>query len=141
MKPLAALTLLMTSLPVRADAPAPLPPVPTPEQLAWQRLALTMFCHFGMNTFTDREWGDGKKQVYDWPRYYATIRRLMPHALIAISGPDIRWVGNESGLARVGESSVQPGGRWYPAECDVSIRPGWFYHSAEDARVKSLDQL
>ena len=93
---------------------------------------------------------NGKKQEYDWASYYSLIRRLQPEALIAICGPDIRWVGNESGLAREDESSVQPadGGaagasalRWYPAECDVSIRPGWFYHASEDTQVKSLDQL
>ncbi len=260
--------------------PQPLPPVPTPQQLAWQRMELTMFLHFGVNTFTDREWGDGKedekifnptsldcrqwartakeagfklliltakhhdgfclwpskftehsvknapwkdgrgdvvreftdacraeglkvglylspwdrnnaaygsdayndyfvnqltelltnygpidemwfdgangegpngkKQVYDWQSYFATIRQLMPNALIAISGPDIRWVGNESGVARIGESSVKPDGtnadgtpkfKWYPAECDVSIRPGWFYHAGEDSKVKSLAKL
>ncbi|MCC7490793.1 MAG: alpha-L-fucosidase [Fimbriimonadaceae bacterium] len=251
-------------------APVPLPPVPTAEQLAWQRMELTMFVHFGVNTFGDREWGDGhedpasfnptaldatqwvrtaqeagfkliiltakhhdgfclwpsqytahavkrspwrggqgdvvreftaachaagikvglylspwdrnsavygteayndyfvnqltelltqygtvdevwfdgacgegpngKRQVYDWERYYATIRRLAPRALIAIMGPDVRWVGNESGVARPGEASAR-GDQWSPAECDVSIRPGWFYHAAQDGQVKSLDHL
>jgi len=93
---------------------------------------------------------NGRRQVYDWPAYYALIRRLQPNALIAICGPDIRWVGNESGVARQSEWSVQPanptrhgksGLVWYPAECDVSIRPGWFYHPQHDTRVKSLKHL
>ncbi|HOX57813.1 MAG TPA: alpha-L-fucosidase [Candidatus Paceibacterota bacterium] len=87
---------------------------------------------------------NGKKQVYDWPSYYALIRELQPQALIAITGPDIRWVGNESGVAREDESSVVKRGSelaWHPAECDVSIRPGWFYHAAEDGKVKSLRAL
>jgi alpha-L-fucosidase len=87
---------------------------------------------------------DGKKQEYDWPACYALVRELQPKALIAICGPDIRWVGNESGVARENESSVvNRDGRlaWHPAECDVSIRPGWFYHASEDARVKSLPTL
>ena len=71
--------------------------------------------------------------------------------MIAISGPDIRWVGNEDGVARETEWSVQPPHPvrhagiehdvWNPAECDVSIRPGWFWHKAEDSKVKSLDHL
>ena len=68
----------------------------------------------------------------------------MSGTLIAICGPDIRWVGNESGVAREDESSVVKRGEemvWHPAECDVSIRPGWFYHSKEDAQVKSLEAL
>lgn len=267
-------------LSVGADRIAPVPPLPTPSQRAWQELELTMFVHFGVNTFSDREWGDGKedprsfnpvgletrqwvdaakaggfklmiltakhhdgfclwpskftdhsvqnaawkdgkgdvvrefvdacragglkvglylspwdrhektygtedynryftnqltelltqygtvdevwfdgacgegpngkRQVYDWKAFYGTIRALAPNAVIAISGPDVRWVGNESGVARVGESSVHPGNRdmhgtddqvWWPAECDVSIRPGWFYHAAEDRQVKSLTHL
>ena len=265
----------------RAAALAPIPPVPTPQQRVWQEGELTMFLHFGVNTYTDREWGDGKedpkifnpvrldarqwvrtardagfklliltakhhdgfclwpsrftehsvkhaawkngrgdlvrefteacraegvkvglylspwdrheatygtdayntyftnqltelltqygtidevwfdgacgegpngkKQVYNWPAFYQTIRRLSPKALIAINGPDVRWVGNESGVARLGESSVKSassefnpgvnGQVWYPAECDVSIRPGWFYHASQDGQVKTLEHL
>lgn len=94
---------------------------------------------------------NGKRQEYDWTGYYETIRRLQPRALIAICGPDIRWVGNEDGYARETEWSIQrapagarqtvDGWAWYPAECDVSIRPGWFWHAREDDKVKSLDHL
>ena len=255
---------------------------PTPQQLAWQEAELTMFFHFGMNTFTDREWGDGtedprlfnpteldarqwahvareagfkyliltakhhdgfclwpsqytehsvknspwrsgkgdvvrelstacreaglkfgfylspwdrheptygdspaynqhfknqlvelltqygevaevwfdgangegpngRRQEYDWAGFYGVVRQHQPRALIAICGPDVRWVGNEDGLAPETEWCVQPadpvyhagrhGPVWWPAECDVSIRPGWFWHAAEDAKVKTLDQL
>jgi len=259
-----------------------MPVKPTPQQASWQEAELTMFLHFGMNTFTDREWGDGtedpklfnpaeldarqwvrvaksagfgymiltakhhdgfclwpsaytehsvkhspwregkgdvvrefadacreadmkmgiylspwdrheptygnspvynrhfknqltellthygpvaevwfdgacgegpngRKQEYDWQGFYRLIRRLQPRALIAICGPDIRWVGNEDGYARESEWSVQEpnptfhygimGAVWYPAECDVSIRPGWFWHKAEDDKLKSLEHL
>ncbi|GAB3637738.1 hypothetical protein GCM10027422_33280 [Hymenobacter arcticus] len=122
----------------------------------------------------------GKKQVYDFNRWYALIRRLQPTATIAVMGPDVRWVGTESGYGRPTEWSVLPteaqqqanvaansqqvatfapknrmeddlGSRakikdaaaltWYPAEIDVSIRPGWFHHPAEDAQVKTPAQL
>ncbi|HOX36895.1 MAG TPA: alpha-L-fucosidase [Candidatus Brocadiia bacterium] len=87
---------------------------------------------------------NGKKQVYDFDSYYAVVRELQPDALIAICGPDIRWVGNEDGVARDTEWSVQKRGdgwAWHPAECDVSIRPGWFYHANQDNNVKSLAHL
>lgn len=87
---------------------------------------------------------NGKQQRYDWDGYYRLIRELAPDALIAVMGPDVRWVGNEDGLAKETEWSVQSvGGRyvWYPAECDVSIRPSWFYRANEDDRVKTADQL
>ena len=262
--------------------PSPLPPCPTEQQLAWQRCELIIFLHFGVNTFTNREWGEGtedpavfnpenldakqwvrtakdagfkmmiltakhhdgfclwpstftehsvknspwrdgngdvvrefvdacsetgmkvgfylspwdrhektygdspkynehfrkqltelltqygevsevwfdgacgegpngKKQVYDWDSYYEVVRKKQPGAVIAICGPDVRWVGNENGLARETEWSVRPVGeddmpvaepnRWHPAECDVSIRPGWFWHAKEDQQVKSLRHL
>jgi alpha-L-fucosidase len=257
------------------DPPAPCLPIPNAEQLAWQRDELTMFIHFGINQFTNREWGDGKedpkifnptkldtdqwiraakkagfklvilttkhhdgfclfpskytdhsvessswkkgrgdivrrfvdscrkydikvgfylspwdrhepkyasneaydeyfrnqltelltnygpvsemwfdgaggenpdgtKHAYDWPSYYAHVRKLQPKTLMAICGPDIRWVGNEDGVARETEWSVQERGGekvWHPAECDVSIRPGWFWHEKQDSQVKSIDRL
>jgi len=51
---------------------------------------------------------NGKRQVYDWIRYYETIRDLQPQAVVAIMGPDVRWVGTESGYGRVMEWSVVP---------------------------------
>ncbi len=104
---------------------------------------------------------NGKRQVYDMAGYCKLVHELQPNALTAIMGSDIRWVGNEDGLARESEWSVIPEGvrqdskdlgnrkylagatgfRWHPAECDVSIRPGWFYHADQDGKVKSLAHL
>ncbi|MPY89257.1 MAG: glycoside hydrolase family 29 [Luteitalea sp.] len=276
----------------RGTAPMPLRPLPTPQQLAWQRLELNAFVHFGPNAFTGVEWGsgredprvfdpmqldvrqwvrvfkaagfkgviitakhhdgfclwpsklsthtvarspwrdgkgdlvrelsdacreaglkfgvylspwdrhhptygtpeynrvfagmleevlssygpifevwfdgangegpNGKRQVYDWDLFQSTVQRLQPNAVIfSDSGPGVRWVGNERGEAplttwslvdvsryypgtplfhELGEGS--PFGRdWVPPECDVSIRPGWFYRSSEDKRVKSPRRL
>jgi alpha-L-fucosidase len=109
---------------------------------------------------------NAKDMEYDWNGYYATVRELQPKAVI-FNGPDIRWVGNERGYARESEWSVMNrngapfgfidpvkkdlgslealgDGRnliWYPAETDVSIRPGWFYHAKEDDKVKSVERL
>lgn len=105
---------------------------------------------------------NGKRQVYDWEGYIALVRRLQPDAVIfSDAGPDVRWVGNENGFAgetnwsmlRRGEffpgspnhrqltQGHEDGTHWVPAECDVSIRPGWFYHPAEDDEVKSAAEL
>lgn len=54
------------------------------------------------------EGSNGKKQFYDWPRIYATVRRLQPEACITVCGPDIRWCGNEAGITRASEWSVVP---------------------------------
>jgi alpha-L-fucosidase len=110
---------------------------------------------------------NAKDMEYDFAGYYAIVRELQPNAVI-FNGPDIRWVGNERGYARETEWNVLPRSRdwrfahpneqgadlgslgklagadtlvWYPAETDVSIRPGWFYHAKEDDRVKSVQQL
>ncbi len=109
---------------------------------------------------------NGRRQRYDWPRIWGTVRRLQPGAVMfSDAGPDVRWIGNERGSAgdpnwsTVDPSivtvpgvdgpeiirSLQHGDRdgnvWRPGETDVSIRPGWFYHAAEDATLKTADAL
>lgn len=116
---------------------------------------------------------NGKKQVYDWDRYYSVIRKHHPDAVISVCGPDVRWIGNEGGKVRKSEWSVIPdeknsndavaessqtdesqtkqmaekltdtsedlGSRdvlknygkliFKPAEADVSVNLGWFWHN------------
>ena len=107
---------------------------------------------------------NGKKQVYDWHRFEQTLRTIAPNTIVFSDiGPDARWVGNENGIAgdpnwntldtagfkrgagapptdTLNHGNVN-GKVWIPAECDVSIRPGWFYHKEEDDKVKTPDQL
>ena len=294
----AAITTTLAMAPFAADVkpPAPIAPLPTPAQRAWQDMRFTGFIHFGPNTFTDREWGhgdepaaafaptaldarqwvrvmkdagitgvvitakhhdgfcnwptaksthsvrsspwkdgkgdvlrelsdacreaglkfgvylspwdrnnpaygtgepynayfrdqlrevltnygpvhevwfdgacgegpNGKKQVYDFPSFERVVRECQPGAVIFSDvGPDVRWVGNEQGWAGEtnwamlkakghGRGADNPpstkslnegdedGEAWIPAECDVSIRPGWFYHAHEDDKVKTPEQL
>lgn len=103
-----------------------------------------------------------RKNYYNYPEIYRILDELQPQAVVfSDGGPGCRWVGNESGYAgatnwsflRKGE--VYPGypryrelqyghadgDQWVPAECDVSIRPGWFYHPEQDSMVKSVDHL
>ncbi len=284
--------LLLTARLLAQEAIRPAGPVPTPQQLAWHRMQYYAFVHFNMNTFTDKEWGEGqekpaafnptaldcrqwaricrdagmkgiiltakhhdgfclwptaysehsvkaspwrdgkgdvlrelsaackefglkfgvylspwdrnhpaygtsaynevfkntltevltrygdvfevwfdgangegpngKKQVYDFPAFIGVVRKHQPKAVIfSDAGPDVRWVGNEKGVAALtnwatidrekffpGDPNYPPfaagsetGSHWVPAEVDVSIRPGWYYHAAEDGRVKSPDSL
>ncbi len=105
---------------------------------------------------------NGKKQVYDWGLFIKTVRECQPNAVIfSDAGPDIRWVGNEDGHSAptcwctIDRKRYVPGSPlykeltegdpngpdWVPAECDVSIRPGWFYHPDQDAKVKTPEQL
>jgi len=285
------IVLLLASVAALSKTPPPKPvaPVPTASQLAWQKLEYYAFVHFGMNTFSDREWGEGrepasdfnptafdarqwarvvrdagmrgiiitakhhdgfclwpstttdhslknskwrdgkgdvlhdlveacrefglkfgiyispwdrnhplygtpqynrvyknqwrelltnygpvfetwldgandnkKRMVYDFDGFFSTIRAAQHDAMIfSDAGPDIRWVGNERGIAgetnwsgRDNEGTFpgfadeaalnvgdENGDKWIPAECDVSIRPGWFYHANEDTKLKSVDEL
>ena len=302
MKKVIALAALLSAPLLAATPPAPYGPVPTPRQLAWHELELYGFCHFTVNTFTDKEWGYGDEPesvfnptdfdadaligickdaglrgmiltckhhdgfclwpspltkhsvknspwqggtgdvvrafsaacrahglkfgtylspwdrnhaeysrpayleyfraqlrdlmtnygdifevwfdganggdgfyggarerrsinnlvYYDWSNTWQIVRDLQTNAVMfSDAGPDVRWVGNESGFAgdpcwatqnrddfapghadggRLNRGD-RPGTHWVPAEVDVSIRPGWFYHASQDGQVKSPQRL
>ena len=112
-------------------------------------------------------WWDGAgsdKAVYEWDRWADIVRKNQPDCVIyggMQSAPyaDVRWVGNELGFAaedcyatitsdmfqfghhEIGMTGEVDGDRFAPAECDTSIRPGWFYHSEQDAAVKTPEEL
>ena len=105
---------------------------------------------------------------YDFEKIWSIVRAKQPNAAIFSDiGPDVRWVGNEKGIA--GKTSwatftplspvpgkksspgfvkedilpigTRNGNAWIPAECDVPLRPGWFYHADQDEKVKSPETL
>lgn len=103
-----------------------------------------------------------RETYYDWPTTFALVKELQPGIKIfSDAGPDLHWIGNEHGFA--GEtfwSTIQadslvigasdpaylntgdPNGQdWIVGQCDVSIRPGWFYHASQDDQVKSPQEL
>lgn len=108
-----------------------------------------------------------RSTYYDWDNTIKIVRDLQPDAVIFSDAGDVRWVGNERGIAgdpcwatysarpaegetkavpgttryQDGEHGTRDGERWAPAECDVSIRPGWFYHAGQDSQVKTPEQL
>ena len=148
-----------------------------PEYLSYYRNQLrellTQYGDIFMVWFDGANGGDGfyggarekraidNRVYYDWESTRQIVRDLMPMAVMfSDAGPDVRWVGNERGMAgdpcwatinAAGRypgsdsqglnSGERPGTAWIPAECDVSIRPGWFYHAKEDGRVKTPEQL
>jgi alpha-L-fucosidase len=102
------------------------------------------------------------KTYYDWPATQSIVRELQPSAVMfSDAGPDVRWVGNERGIGSLtnwcllNKDKMYPGGDfagilgegqedgnyWVPAEVDVSIRPGWFYHQSQDSMVRSPENL
>jgi alpha-L-fucosidase len=102
--------------------------------------------------------------VYDWDRFKKTVKTISPNTVVFSDvGPHIRWVGNENGIAgrtnwnyldtvgftpgagapdiKVLNEGNEKGKAWIPAECDVSIRPGWFWHENENEKVKTPEQI
>jgi alpha-L-fucosidase len=113
-------------------------------------------------------WFDGAKgenekdMVYDFEGYWKMVHELQPNAVIFSDvGPGVRWVGNEQGFAgdpcwsTINTTGMAPGvadakylnngdengTKWIPAETDVSIRPGWFWHEQENSRVRTAKNL
>lgn len=100
---------------------------------------------------------------YDWPATIKLVQGWEPSVIFfSDAGPGVRWVGNESGIAgetnwcmlspdtlyagkpgleKLLNEGSENGSHWIPAETDVSIRPGWFYHAREDSLVKSPEKL
>ncbi|EJG00085.1 alpha-L-fucosidase [Flavobacterium sp. F52] len=99
---------------------------------------------------------------YNWDETYKLIYDIAPKTLVWGVGPsEARWIGNEEGRAGKTNWSLlrqkdelagkvhytefmsghEDGEKWVPGEADVSIRPGWFYHSVEDDKVRSLDEM
>lgn len=115
------------------------------------------------------QWFDGAnggniKQPYDWNLFHSVVYKNQPNAVIFSDvGPGCRWVGNENGIAGTTNWSTlnvdgftpgagappreslnegdENGGKWVPAECDVSIRPGWFFSPETNDKVKSVSAL
>jgi len=109
-----------------------------------------------------------RKTYYGWDTTWAITRSIQPMACIfSDAGWDVRWIGNENGMAgetcwatytphgsddserpvpgdtryKEGISGHRDGKFWIPGECDVPLRPGWFYHADQDAQVKSVADL
>lgn len=103
-----------------------------------------------------------RKTNYDWENTFKLVKELQPNiSIFSDAGPDIHWIGNENGYAgetfwstissdslEIGTSKTaylnigDPSGTdWIIGQCDVSIRPGWFYHQSQDSLVKTPQDL
>jgi len=102
------------------------------------------------------------RTYYDWENTRQIVYDLQPLAcMFSDGGPEVRWIGNEKGIAgdpcwatlkrddflpgvadrkRLNHGD-RDGTHWVPGECDVSIRPGWFYHASQDDKVRSPKNL
>jgi len=100
-------------------------------------------------------WGDpATAPPFDWNAVRDLVHQLQPHALVdvggvvAVAGADVRSAGDAIPEPPADQTSVQvvpdAGSQmptWYPAEALYSIRPGWFWHAAEDTQLKTMSQM
>lgn len=123
------------------NEPAPVFPIPSDRQRAWQETEFYAFYHYGMNTFRnyqnggDNEWGYGDED----PLTYAPTE--LPNCVIW-GGTEARWVGNEAGYAPIENWSNQSenGWKWLPTESDAkATTQGWFWNEGEG--VLSAERL
>ena len=115
--------------------------VPSERQMRHQKLEFYGFLHFTINTFTDREWGDGTESpsvfcLWDTEKIRENSQQSdeseFRQRTLSSSDQDL---GSRAVLE--GENDLV----WYPTEVNFSIRPGWFYHESEDDQVRSLENL
>lgn len=99
------------------------------------------------------------KTYYRWGKVVDMVREHQPKAVIfGAKGADIRWIGNEEGIGTETnwstmnpivmnetreqlQKGVKNAEDWLPAEADVSVRPGWYYHAREDHLVRPLSHM
>ena len=127
------------------------------------RELLTQYGRISEVWFDGAKGKNAKDMHYDFKHWFATVRKFQPDALIfSDKGPDIRWIGNENGFAgktnwstidrskitigKAGQGNYLNHGEkgapdWVVGECDVSIRPGWFYHPKENDQLKPVSEL
>ncbi|MCL4153432.1 UNVERIFIED_CONTAM: hypothetical protein GTU68_021549 [Idotea baltica] len=137
----------------------------SPEYITYYRNQLKeLLTNYGevFELWVDGANGGDRTTYYDWDNTFALAREYQPRIVtFSDGGPEVRWVGNENGFANatnwaplrraefapgVADSKQlgtghEDGTHWVPAECDVSIRPGWYYHQSQDDQVKSLEHL
>lgn len=109
-----------------------------------------------------------RSTYYQWDKTWGDLKKMQPRAVVFSDvGPDVRWVGNESGFANypcwatltpqssepgkvpapgmcqyhLNTAGTMDGKYWIPAEADVSIRPGWFWHEHENNQVRTPENL